>query len=148
MFMLTVHLLLGILLVLAGRNIFWKFVEAVNLFLGEQCVEWFMVIFIVGFLGGGYLLVSLLPLTIQQDSYSGFIFVLGGITGMCLMIIAFDWALVLISSLLGTTLIAHVFHGSEELHKYLFFVSAGMGIVIQYFSLRSAGSQKQATSIN
>jgi hypothetical protein len=169
--MIVVDLIFGIFLVFAGRNFFWLCVGIVGFLIGVQCAaslgysnqwmalliaaalgclgallaisfEWFMVVFGVGFLGGGYLLMSIFPsVAAGQETHAWLIFVAGGIVGMCLMVIIFDWTLIIISSLLGATLIINVFHGTEEFRKLLFIGTMSAGILVQYWTLRNAISQ-------
>ena len=86
--MMIFDLIFGFLLVFAGRNLFWLGVGSVGFLIGVQCAsllglsnswmallgslwlwvlgivlavcfEWLMVVFGVGFLGGGYLLMNI-----------------------------------------------------------------------------------------
>jgi hypothetical protein len=169
--MMIVDLIFGFLLVLAGRNLFWLCVGIVGFLMGVQfsqslglpqgwtallaaiglgCLgvilaisfEWFTVVFGVGFLGGGYLLMSILPSITGQDAWP--IFVIGGILGTCMMVIVFDWALIVISSLLGATLIVNAFAGRQVPHELLFLVSFVTGILAQYLTLRYTSDPEHA----
>ena len=175
--MIIFDLILGFLLVFAGRTMFWLCVGAVGFLVGVQSVtylglsttdltgllisigcgllgivlavafEWLMVVFGVGFLGGGYLLMSIFPPTIGQESYSWLIFVVGGIVGLCLMVIVFDWTLIMISSLLGSTLIVNAFHGTVGFRELLFVGCMVLGISVQYFTLRGTATQENSASL-
>jgi hypothetical protein len=163
--MVILDLIFGILLVCAGRNLFWLCVGIIGFLIGVQCAalmgypnawmallvavalgclgavlavafEWFMVIFGVGFLGGGYLLMNMFLSMAGQDTYSWLIFVVGGIVGMCLMVIVFDWTLIIISSLVGATLIINAFQGTDEFHYLVFIASTVTGILVQYLTLK------------
>jgi hypothetical protein len=128
--MVILDLIFGFLLVFAGKNIF-------QLCAGDALAmsfEWFMMIIGAGFLGGGYLLMNIFPSSAQQDPYSWLIFVIGGIIGMCLMVIAFDLTLITISSLLGALLIINAFHGVEGIRELLFIASVLIGIIVQYLT--------------
>ena len=171
--MIIFDVIFGCLLLFAGRSFFWVCVGVIGSLIGVQCAEWFgftnvwaqllsalalgsvgivlamsfewfMVIFGVGFLGGGYLLMDLFPPVAQQDPYSWLIFVVGGIVGMCLMVIAFDWTLILISSLLGATLIVYAFHVKEGSRELLFVSSMVTGILVQYLTLRDSCHQERS----
>jgi hypothetical protein len=163
--MMIFDLIFGFLLVFAGRNLFWLCVGTVGFLIGVQCAlslgfsngwmvlvsaialgsvgivlamsfEWVAVIFGVGFLGGGLLLMNMFSSAAGQNPYAWPLFVFGGIVGACLMLIAFDWALIMISSLLGATLIVNAVYGSQQLREHLFICSMVTGIVVQYLSLR------------
>ena len=170
--MMIFDLAFGFLLVFAGRNFFWLCVGIVGFLIGVQCAgvlgyssgwmvlvsalalgsvgivlavsfQWFMVVFGIGFLGGGYLLMNIFSAIISQEFYTWPIFIVGGIVGMCLMVIIFDWTLIMISSLLGAMLIANAFHGTQSLHELLFLSSAAVGILAQYLTLKGIVKQKR-----
>jgi len=172
--MMIFDLIFGFLLVLAGRSLFWLCVGIVGFLIGVQCAEsigypngwtallsafvlgsvgvvlavsfeWITVIFGIGFLGGGYLLMNIYFSIAQHDPYSWLIFVIGGIIGVCFMIITFDWTLIIISSLLGATLIINAFHGVDGLREFLFVGSMVTGILVQYLTLKDSGDQKGIT---
>ena len=82
---------------------------------------------------------SIFPSAAQQDGYSWLIFVVGGIVGMCLMVIALDWTLIIISSLLGATLIVHAVYLSQPVRELLFIGSVAAGMVVQYLTLKDEG---------
>jgi len=163
--MVFFDLVFGLLLVFAGRNLFWLCVGIVGFLVGVQCAEmlglpdswmellmalslgclgaaltvsfeWFMLIFGMGFLGGGYLLMRIFPSEAQQDPHVWLVFVVGGIVGMCLMVIALDWTMIMISSLLGAMLIVSAVFGPPPFRDILFVISMTIGIVVQYLTLR------------
>lgn len=168
--MMILDLIFGLLLVFAGRKLFWLCVGIVGFLVGVQCAlslgfsdswltlgiafvlgslgallaisfEWLTVVFGVGFLGGGYLLMNTFPSIAGQGAHDWLIFIVGGIAGMCLMVIIFDWTLILISSLLGATLIVYAFNGKELSPDLLFIGSMVTGIVVQSVSLRITAYQ-------
>lgn len=163
--MMVIDLIFGFFLIFAGRNIFWLCVGIIGFLVGVQFAaslgysnewevlfvafalgflgallaisfEWFMLVFGVGFLGGGYLLMNIFPQIAGQETYEWLIFVVGGIVGMCLMVIILDWTLIIISSLVGATLIVNVFQGTENFHRLLFIICLVTGLVVQYLSLK------------
>jgi hypothetical protein len=163
--MTMVNLICGLLLVFAGRSLFWLCVGIIGFLLGMQCApqlgwvsgpmapfaavglgcigavlavafEWFMVVFGIGFLGGGYLLMTVALPAAGQAPYPWLIFVVGGILGMCLMIIVFDWTLIIVSSLLGAMLIAGSLHSAADTRDLLFLGFAVVGIITQALALR------------
>jgi len=175
--MMILDLVFGFLLVLAGRNLFWLCVGIVGFLVGVHCAvalglsnswgavaaaivlgslgvvlaigyEWFTIMFGIGFLGGGYLLINLFSSAAQQqDPYSWLIFIVGGIVGMCLMAIAFDWTLIIISSLLGAMLIVNAFHGEQRVHEYLFIICMVIGILVQYVTFKDTKNQGQSDNL-
>jgi len=170
---MILDLVFGFLLVFAGRNFFWLCVGIVGFLTGMQCAtalgfstawmelltavmlgclgallaicfEWFAVVFGVGFLGGGYVLINMFPSMAGQEQYAWPIFVVGGIVGLCLMVIIFDWTLILVSSLLGAMLIANAFHGPEGFRAFLFIGSALTGVLVQYLTFKDAANQEDS----
>ncbi len=158
--MVMVDLICGFLLLFAGRNLFWLCVGVVGFLVGVQCAsaftaagssmawlvailfgivgsvlaicfEWLAMVVGLGFLGGGYLTMGLLPLA-SQGPWSWLIFLTGGLVGVILMIVAFDLALILISSLLGAVLIVNAFHGTEAFRDTLLIASLLTGMLVQY----------------
>jgi hypothetical protein len=65
---------------------------------------------------------------------------------MCLVVIAFDWALILISSLLGTTLIVNAFPEIGQIRIFLFIGCMVTGLVMQYMTLKGAVNQGGRTT--
>ncbi len=132
-----VSLILGIILLLLGRKLFWFFVGAAGFLLGLDLTERFfagtdmtklviaLVIGIIcaflailfykvavaigGFFIGVYLalhLVSYLGIPIQP-SMTWVAYLIGGIIGAILILVLFDWALIVLSSFAGASLILH-----------------------------------------
>jgi hypothetical protein len=170
--MVVFDLIFGFLLLFAGRNFFWLCVGIVGFLSGVQFAallglpyegaaalaaalvfgvigvvlavsfEWAAVVIGAGFLGGGYLLMNIMAPAGQQDPYSWLIFLAGGIIGLCLMVIAFDWTLIIISSLVGATLIAHAYHGQGNFRDILFIGCMGMGLIVQYLALKGMSKRE------
>ena len=119
------RILLGIGLLLFGRQLFWLFVAVMGFLVGLDWVapllpnspswlglliavsigvlgavlvwlwQW-VAVGIAGFLAGGYLTGHLLQASgMATGSMPGGVFVLGGLVGALLMIAVFDWALIL-----------------------------------------------------
>ena len=106
-------------------------------------LEWFMVVFGVGILRRRIFIDEYIPPgDVGQEPYAWLIFVVGGIVGMCLMVIIFDWTLIMISSLLGAILIVHAFHGTEGFRELLFVSTMVTGIAVQYLTLRGTPYQE------
>ena len=72
----------------------------------------------------------LVPMTI--------IFVIGGIVGAILMLVLFDWALIVVSSLIGAHLIQSAIVLPPSGSTILFLGLAVIGILVQAASLRRA----------
>lgn len=130
-----IEALLGGVLLVAGRRLFWLFVAGVGFVIGlslapillpnqsEGVVLVGALVFallgamlaqfaqkaavsIVGFLGGGWLALGLLrTLAGDPGSLQWVAFIVGGIIGIVLLSALFEWGLVLLSALVGANLL-------------------------------------------
>jgi hypothetical protein len=155
------RLLLGIGLLLFGRQLFWLFVAVMGFLFGLDWVapllpnspswlglllavsigvlgavlvwlwQW-VAVGIAGFLAGGYLTGHILQSSGMATGYlPGGLFVLGGLVGAILMIAVFDWALIILSALSGATVIVQEL-ALERLPALGLFVGlVAVGIVVQ-----------------
>ena len=154
-------LILGISLLFFGRRLFWLFVGVAGFIAGltlapqlissqsELVILFIAIIFgiigaflaifleglailIAGFLAGGYLMTSLavsLGASVSADSSINYI--IGGIIGLVLVALLFDWAIIILSALLGAEIIMPVLHVSESIHWGVFIVLIVIGIAVQ-----------------
>ena len=165
--------LFGGALLIAGRKLFWLFVGVIGFIVGAQIAIRFFhgselitiiaglvlgVIFAVlaifletlaigvaGFLGGGYILLSLAGLFgLDKGIIAWIIFIVGGIIGAVLIAFLFDWALIIISSLAGSSMVVNAFHFAKLMSVLMFIVLVFIGIVVQASMLsteRPAGNK-------
>jgi hypothetical protein len=129
-----VNLILGIMLVLSGRKLFWLFVGgmgfiislslALQIFSGQP--RWMLVIFAIivgivgafltiflekaavilgGFLAGAYLLAGLANVLNLGHTFGWLPYLVGGIMGSVLVAAVLEWSLIVLSSLVGTILV-------------------------------------------
>ena len=161
----TSSIVLGIILLLLGRKLFWFFVGVIGFLTGVLLAthylqgqpEWVILIIalvagvlgallaglvervaveIVGFLGGGYIALGLLPLLkLGNGQFSWLPFLVGGVIGALLVAILLDWALILISSLEGSLLIIQNTHFSASYASLVFVVLIVIGFVVQAMTL-------------
>ena len=160
--------LLGAALLAFGRKLFWLLVAVIGFmvgfylagqFLGDQSGWLILVIALVagglgavlalflqkialglaGFLGGGYLTLQLMAIFgWGNGEFSWLPFILGGIHGAILVAAVFEWALIVLSSLIGSILIIQAFATGEDSANLIFFVLLIAGIVIQAIQKRSS----------
>ena len=152
--------LFGGALLIAGRKLFWLFVGVIGFIVGAQIAIRFFhgselitiiaglvlgVIFAVlaifletlaigvaGFLGGGYILLSLAGLFgLDKGIIAWIIFILGGIIGAVLIAFLFDWALIIISSLAGSSMVVNAFHFAKLISALMFIILVIIGIAVQ-----------------
>jgi hypothetical protein len=155
-------LALGIMLLLFGRRAFWIFVAIVGFTAGLTFATMFMpgqselvilliaivagiigaflaimleglAILIAGFLAGGYLATALaVSLGMASASGNWVIYIIGGIIGLILVAAIFDWAIIILSVLLGTEIIMTFLRSSVSAYYWLVFLGlVVVGIVVQ-----------------
>src|SRR5258708_18346115 len=160
--------LIGIVILLFGRKLFWLCVAAVGFAAGVELAPHLVhepspllaltvalvlgligallalflqkiAIAVLGFLAGGKLAGAIgAAFFVQYAQYSTVIFLAGGIVGAILLLVLFDWALIVVSSLIGAHLI--VFQDAITLpasgSTIVFIALTIIGILIQAASLR------------
>jgi len=152
---------LGLVLLLAGRRLFWLFVGAVGFLYGlsfaplifERGSELlFLVVALVcgaigavlaifaqklavalaGALMGGYILSELIEgADWHHAHFTAIPFLIGAVIGALLVIVLFDWALIIWSSIAGSWLIIQPFHLAALSRQVLFLALAAVGIIFQ-----------------
>ena len=156
--------LFGGALLIAGRKLFWLFVGVIGFIIGVQVATRFfhgselitiiaglglgvvfavlaifletLAIGIAGFLGGGYILLSLAGLFgLDRGIVAWIIFIVGGIIGAALIASLFDWALIIISSLAGSSMVVQAFQFGRPMAALVFIVLLFIGIVVQASTL-------------
>jgi hypothetical protein len=156
-----VSALLGVIVLLFGRRLFWLCVAAVGFAAGFEVAPHFVhepsavltltiglvfgfigallalflqkvAIAIAGFLAGGKLATAIAAaFFVAAGAYFGIIFLVGGIIGALLLLTVFDWALIVVSSVVGAYLIGHTIVLPPAGSTILFIALAGIGIVVQ-----------------
>jgi len=103
---------------------------------------------LAGFLGGGYVAMTLVEslgwgqsLLADLPYRSWVVFILGGILGAVLMGALFDWALIILSSGMGATLITQVAPVQGVEQGLIFVVLLAVGIVVQAVLMRRDRSE-------
>lgn len=162
-------LLVGLLLLLLGRRLFWLFVAAAGFLAGVEVAPMILphqtelftllvaiglgivgallaiflqkvAVAIAGFAAGGYLASALSgPLlggTGASHPGTWILFVIGGILGAVLMIVFFNWALIIFSSMEGAHLIIRGLPTLRHHLPILFIILAIIGIAVQAATYR------------
>lgn len=157
---------IGAIVLLFGRKVFWLCVAAIGFaagmalaphivheptpllaltfalllgFIGALLALFLqkLAIGLAGFLAGGRLAVGLVAtFFVQYAPQYWLIFIIGGLIGAILLLMLFDWALVLISSLIGAHLITNAITLPPTGAVLLFTVIVLFGILIQAASMR------------
>jgi Domain of unknown function (DUF4203) len=153
--------ILGVILLFFGRKLFWLCVAAVgfaaglevaphlshsasplftlilSLFLGliGALLAVFLqkiAIAVVGFLTGGKLATAIAAaFFVQHASYFGITFLIGGIIGALLLLSLFNWALIIVSSVVGAHLLQSAIALPQSGSAILFVVLAVAGMIVQ-----------------
>lgn len=161
------NLILGAILLVAGRKLFWLLVGGLGFVVGVTIATRFFhgnelimilaglvlgIIFallaiflesiaigIAGFVGGGYVLMSIADMlgVARGDVMSWIIFVIGGIIGVILVTLLFNWALITISSLAGASMIIAAFGLTAATAGLVYFGLVIAGVLIQGATLRN-----------
>ena len=162
----VIRALLGVAMLITGRRLYWLFVGVVGfvvgislstlLFTNESELALLAIALVAGVLGavlalfmqrlavalagffaGGFAISNLLS---HLDWYFGlptwFPFVLGGLIGAVLIFLIFDWALIILSSMTGASLLVQALGTTQWISVLLFFVLLLVGFVVQARSFR------------
>src|SRR5215471_20003862 len=161
-----VGVIIGVVILFFGRKLFWLCVAAVGFAVGVKIAPLLVnesssllallialifgvlgallalflqkvAIAVLGFLAGGKLACAIAAaFFVHYAQYSTIIFVVGGLIGAILLLTLFDWALIVVSSLIGAHLIQNAIVLPPSGSTVVFLGLAVIGILIQAASLR------------
>jgi len=159
--MTAARILAGLCALLLGRRLFWLFVGVVGFVLGMDVaaqvlrgasepvvvgvallagvigavlayVLYEVMVAVAGFAAGSYLGTQLLIVMTPYPGRGIWIAVLvGGVIGVLMLNALFDWALIVLSSLLGASFIVEALHVSTRAQPLAFLVLVTIGIAAQ-----------------
>jgi MFS family permease len=153
------NLILGLILLLFGRKLFWLFVGIAGFLLGVQFggvllpdqPQWIRLLValgagflgallailvqrvafaLAGFYGGAYLAL-LIAQSFGAESISILLFIVGGIIGAIVAALIMDWAIIVISSLVGAGAVVEALALGQGTSIFAFLVLAAAGILVQ-----------------
>jgi hypothetical protein len=158
--------LIGVIVLFFGRKLFWLCVAAVGFAAGVEIAPHLVhepspllaltvavvlgligallalflqkiAIAVLGFLAGGKLAGAIAAaFFVQYAQHSTFIFLAGGVVGAILLLVLFDWALIVVSSLIGAHLIQSAIVLPPSGSTIVFIGLTIIGILVQAASLR------------
>ena len=158
--------LVGVIVLLFGRKLFWLCVAAVGFAAGVEIAPHLVqqpsplvaltfalvlgfvgallalflqkvAIGIAGFVAGGRLALAVAAAFVGDSAqYYWLTFIIGGVVGAILLLILFDWALIFLSSIVGAYLIQAVVTLPPTGTTILFIVLVVVGVLIQAGALR------------
>ncbi len=165
------RILVGLGMLVLGRQLFWLFVGGVGFvfginlatqILGEGQPDVNILVFalvfgfigavaalvlqklavnVAGFIGGGIIAMNLVQV-MNLDLGSVLVpFLVGGVLGLVLVAVLFDWALIAISSFAGATVIVQTFEMEQTPAMLLLIVLVLVGIAVQANQLRREGKK-------
>lgn len=155
-----INLLLGAALLVAGRKLFWLFIGIVGFITGVQLAarfwdgpEWTAIVIgivvgllfallavfiealaigIAGFLVGGFVLTTFTNMLGFTDGLLFWLFfAIGGMVGLLLVMFLFDWALIVLSSLAGASLVVQALFAEGGPGSLVFIGLFLLGLIIQ-----------------
>src|SRR5437588_2641711 len=159
-------ILIGAVILFFGRKLFWLCVAAVGFAAGVELAPHLIhepsavlqlsvaivfgfigallalflqkvAIAVAGFLAGGKLAMALVTaFFVHGSNYPGVTFIIGGIIGAILLLSLFDWALIVMSAVVGAYLIGHTIVLPHTVATILFIGLAVLGIVVQAAAFR------------
>jgi hypothetical protein len=159
-------LVTGIVLLIFGRRLFWLFVGVAGFMIGMDIAERFfsgsdttklLIALVIGIIGallavlfyrvavavagfavGGHLTMRLIDhlLVHPGQSTAWILCVIGGIIGAVLVLLFLDWALIVLSSFAGASLVVHAIMLKQSNLALIFILLALLGILIQSGILR------------
>jgi Domain of unknown function (DUF4203) len=158
--------LIGAITLFFGRKLFWLCVAAVGFAAGVEFAPHLMheptpvlqlsvalvfgfigallafflqkiAIAVAGFLAGGKLAMALVTaFFVSGPNYPGVTFIVGGIVGAILLLSLFDWALIVMSAVVGAYLIQSIIVLPPTGSTILFIALAAIGIIVQATAFR------------
>ena len=164
--MSMVNIFVGIILLALGRKLFWLFVGCIGFVAGYASVQQFggvqsdliiilialfsglvgallavffqgVAIALAGFIAGGYISIIVTALMgFGGEQLLWVFYVMGGIIGAVLLFLIFDWALILISTLSGASLIVQTAEFGHYKETFLFIALVIIGMMFQTVLLR------------
>jgi hypothetical protein len=157
----VISVVVGLAVLLFGRRLFWLLVAAVGFAAGVEIAPWLVhepspilimtaalvlgflgallalflqkiAVAVVGFIAGGRLAVAMVAtFVVQHEASFAFSFLIGGVIGGLLFLLLFDWALIILSSMVGAYMIESVVTLPQTGATILFLILTVGGVIVQ-----------------
>jgi hypothetical protein len=167
--MIWINILIGLILLFAGRRLFWLFVACVGFASGYHYAQQILAIHsptlvlvlavavgavgaiiailfqkaaivLAGFAAGGYIGLILFDQFAGLPSQMVWLpYIIGGVIGAIVLFLVFDWALIFLSTLTGATLIVQMAALSPWVEIALFFALVVAGMLFQAKAMTDDG---------
>jgi hypothetical protein len=155
------NLIVGAALALFGRKMFWLFVGGLGFLAGFAYTETLigqrpdyivvliavaagvagallavflqgLAVGVAGFMAGGFIALEILRIVeFQAGQYTWLICFAGGILGTMLLVFVFDWALIVLSTVIGASLVAETLPMDPEYRIWSFLAIVVVGCAVQ-----------------
>lgn len=155
------NLIIGAILALLGRKLFWLFVGGLGFLAGFTYTEAFLgpqpdyivvlvgvvagvagallaiflqglAVGLAGFLAGGFLALEVLRVTaFDPGQFTWLVCFGGGVLGTVLLVFVFDWALIVLSTVIGGSLVVETLPMNPEYKVWSFLAIVVVGCAVQ-----------------
>ena len=167
--MLIFTVMIGLTLLLIGRQHFWLAIAGLGFILGMSYANQFIqaspeatilislgigaigaviayvlqrtAATLLGFLAGWFLTVSLINYLDFDIDFTTILAAIGGLIGIGLVSVLFDWSLIILSTLSGASLITQSINYNPQMKIGIFIVLLILGLAIQGFVLIQEGGE-------
>ena len=167
----VISLIVGIVLLVAGRRLYWLFVAAVGFwggsvlaheYFGEAAREWAMLVAAIGGILGALLAMLFQKVAVAlagaaagglgglylleaigAGSVAWLGLILGAVLGGILVLKLFDWGLIVFSALAGARMIVDGIPMEPEAQPWVFLAAFVVGVAVQGTQLTRARTAKQ-----
>lgn len=169
----VVNLLFGLVVLLMGRKLYWLVVGFIGFIVGSHYATyvwqlqppWLLIgiaalagivgavlavffqkiaVWLAGFVAGGYVALHLAGLLgVVAGQLKWLPFLIGGIVGMLLLYLIFDWALIVISALIGASVIIQTLNLTPGMEFGLFLALVILGLAIQAVAYQKSAPPSQ-----
>lgn len=172
---MMVAIAVGLALLFLGRQLFWIFVGGAGFVIGMALArelmhaqaDWLIIsvallagiigailsifiqrlaVGIAGFLAAGYILFTV-AYHVGGENFAWAAFLIGGILGAFLVVVLFDWALIILSSLTGALLISQSIRIDPALSLGVLIMAFIAGIAVQAGQFRRKAMAKQEHAV-
>ncbi len=171
--MIWIHILIGLVLLFAGRGLFWLFVACVGFATGYHYAQqiWAIhspvlvlllsiaggalgaiiaiffqkvAVVVAGFAAGGYIGLNLFEQFAGLPAQMIWLpYIIGGIVGAIILYFVFDWALIFLSTLTGATIIVQMLTFNLRVEITIFIALVIAGIAFQVKTMTGGERRKQ-----
>jgi hypothetical protein len=168
---LVINVCVGLLLLLVGRKLFWFYIGVLGFLVGLQLGQTFFAgsekwtylagsvvfgiigallaslfqwaaVLLAGCLGGGYFFMEAFGIQTLASDKDLLIVAAGGLLGMLVLALTYDWALIIMSSLTGSLILAHALTSDHQQQVIVVVAGTLLGMIVQAKMLKKTPDKK------